>query len=550
MHDRPCADAPGLRAVAVNTAVIPETHPMQEPSTAPSSPQQAPARAGRREWIGLGVLALPCLVYAMDMTVLNLAVPALSADLQPSASQLLWIIDIYGFFVAGLLITMGTLGDRYGRRRLLMTGAAAFGAASVAAAFATSAEMLIVMRALLGVAGATLAPSTMSLIRNMFHDERERQFAIGVWIASFSVGAAMGPLVGGAMLEFFWWGSVFLLAVPVMALLLLLGPHLLPEYRDAQAGQIDLTSVVLSLAAVLGVIHAFKQFAESGFAWLPGLMLVTGMALAVMFVRRQKRLAYPLLDVALFRQRRFSGAIAAYGLSCLAMFGVYIFIAQYLQLVAGLSPFRAGLATAPSALAFVVGSLWAPRLAQRLAPASVIVRGLVVAALGLGLIALAGDGRAGLVLVVTGAVVMSLGMAPVFTIGNELIITSAPPERAGAASAVSETASEFNGALGIAMFGSLGVWIYRTTLAEAMPGGVPVGAAAEALASLGGAGALASALPAPMGEALLAAARGAFVDALRATAAAGAVIVLLAAAVTAKILRGAPAPSSGLGESR
>ncbi|MBL0920255.1 MAG: MFS transporter [Hydrogenophaga sp.] len=482
----------------------------------------------------------------MDMTVLNLAVPALSAELQPSASQLLWIIDIYGFFVAGLLITMGTLGDRHGRRRMLMIGAAAFGAASIAAAFATSAEMLIVMRALLGVAGATLAPSTMSLIRNMFRDEQERQFAIGVWIASFSVGAAIGPLVGGGMLEFFWWGSVFLLAVPVMALLLLLGPRLLPEYRDEHAGAIDFPSVVLSLAAVLAVIYGLKHFAESGLAWMPALVLAAGVLLGAAFVRRQQRLPYPLLDLTLFRQRRFSGAIAAYGLSCLAMFGVYIFITQYLQLVAGLSPLRAGLATAPSALAFVAGSLWAPRLARQMAPASVLVSGLLTAAFGLGLIALAGDGRSGLVLVVVGAVVMSLGMAPVFTIGNEMIITAAPPERAGAASAVSETASEFNGALGIAVFGSLGVWIYRTVLADAMPAGVPADVVAEALASLGGAGAVAAALPGPLGDAVLAAARLAFVDALQTTAASGAVIVLIAAAVTAAILRGggsAPSPS-------
>src|ERR687892_1118262 len=216
-------------------------------------------RAGRREWIGLAVIALPCLLYSMDLTVLNVAVPHLSADLKPSSAQLLWIIDIYGFLVAGSLITMGTLGDRIGRRRLLLIGAVAFGAGSVLAAFSTSAEMLIAARALLGVAGATLAPSTLSLIFNMFHDPHQRTFAIGVWIASYSAGAVIGPVLGGLLLEFFWWGSVFLLAVPVMVLLLVLGPVLLPEFRNPEAGRIDLASAAMSLAAVLAVIFGPKQ---------------------------------------------------------------------------------------------------------------------------------------------------------------------------------------------------------------------------------------------------------------------------------------------------
>jgi MFS transporter, DHA2 family, multidrug resistance protein len=347
----------------------------------------AAPRATRREWIGLAVIALPCLVYAMDLTVLNLAVPALSAELRPSAAQLLWIIDIYGFLVAGFLITMGTLGDRIGRRRLLLIGAAAFGAASAIAAFSRSAEMLIAMRALLGVAGATLAPSTMSLIRNMFHDAHERQFAIGVWIASFSLGSAIGPLVGGVLLEFFHWGSVFLVAVPAMALLLLLGPKLLPEYRDPNAGRLDLLSVALSLAAVLITIYALKRLAEHGPAWSSFALLLAGLGIGVAFVRRQACLAYPLLDLKLFRRPAFSAAMAAYALTCLAMFGVYIFITQYLQLVLALSPLQAGLATLPWALTFVVGSLAAPTLARTLPRLRVMVWGLAAAAVGMGLLA-------------------------------------------------------------------------------------------------------------------------------------------------------------------
>ncbi|MFN0299440.1 MAG: MFS transporter [Burkholderiales bacterium] len=504
------------------------------------------ARATHREWTGLAIIALPCMVYAMDLTVLNLAVPALSAELQPTNAQLLWIIDIYGFMVAGFLITMGTLGDRIGRRRLLLIGAAAFGIASAIAAFSRSAEMLIAMRALLGIAGATLAPSTMSLIRNMFHDDQQRQFAIGVWIASFSLGGAIGPLVGGLLIEWFSWGSVFLIAVPVMAALLLLGPWLLPEYRDPNAGRLDLWSVALSLAAVLPMIYGLKHMAEhaavSGIALVA---IVVGVAMGVLFIRRQGRLAYPLLDLRLFRRATFSAAILAYALSCLAMFGVYIFITQYLQLVLGLTPLYAGLATVPWALAFVAGSLMAPKLARRMRPLSVLVWGLVVAALGYALLALV-DEPFGLAVLIAATVVMSLGMAPVFTLGNEMIITAAPPERAGLASAISETSSEFSGALGIALFGSVGAVLYRSGLQSAMPTGVPPDVAGQALATLGGAVNASASLAPPLNLALADAARASFVDAVQVAAIVAAVILLAASAVAARILRNgaAAAPPS------
>ena len=227
-------------------------------------------QAGRREWIGLAVLALACLLYAMDLTVLHLAVPSLSAELQPSSAELLWITDIYGFMVAGFLVTMGTLGDRIGRRRLLLLGAAAFGVLSILAALSTSAGQLIAARALLGIAGATLAPSTLSLIFSMFPDPRQRQVAIGIWITAFSAGGAIGPVLGGVLLEYFWWGSVFLLALPVMALLLVLGPRVLPEYRDPGAGRLDLVSAAMSLVAVLAVVFGLKLIAQDGLGWFAG----------------------------------------------------------------------------------------------------------------------------------------------------------------------------------------------------------------------------------------------------------------------------------------
>ena len=261
-------------------------------------------RATRREWVGLAVIALPCMLYSMDLTVLNLALPRLSADLRPSSSQLLWIVDIYGFLLASSLITMGTLGDRIGRRRLLLIGAAAFGVASVFAAFSTSTETLIASRALLGVAGATLAPSTLSLIRNMFLDPAQRTTAIGIWVSSYSAGAAIGPLVGGVLLDQFWWGSVFLVGVPVMALLLIVGPLLLPEFRDPEAGRLDLVSALLSLTSVLGVIYGLKRIAEDSLAWVPVASIVAGLGIGVLFVRRQIRSANPLIDLRLFPRRR------------------------------------------------------------------------------------------------------------------------------------------------------------------------------------------------------------------------------------------------------
>jgi DHA2 family multidrug resistance protein-like MFS transporter len=324
--------------------------------------------------------------------------------------------------------------------------------------------------------------------------------------------------------------------VPVMLLLLLVGPKLLPEYRDPDAGRIDLISVVLSLGSVLSVVYALKQIAEQGSSGRMLAVLVGGLAVGAWFVRRQSRLAYPLLDTRLFRQPAFSAAIAAYGLSCLAMFGVYIFITQYLQLVLGLSPLAAGVATVPWALGFVLGSLVAPRLARRWSALTVIVSGLAVAGAGFALLALI-DARHALAMLVASTIVMSLGMAPVFTIGNEIIITAAPPERAGAASAISETASEFSGALGIAVFGSIGIALYRHTLVATLPADMPAAATDAAVATLGGAIAVAETLGGSTGPALAAAARAAFTDGLRLTAAMGALIVVVASIVAARMLR-------------
>lgn len=503
----------------------------------------SPPRAGPRAWLGLAVLALPCILYSMDLTVLNLAVPHLSADLKPTSTQLLWIVDIYGFVIAGSLITMGTLGDRIGRRRLLLTGAVAFGAASIFAAFSTTAPMLIGARALLGVAAATLAPSTLSLLRNMFLDPAQRRFAIGVWIASFSAGGAIGPLLGGVVLEYFWWGAVFLLNVPVMVLLLILGPLLLPEFRDPDAGRVDLTSAALSLVAVLAVIYGIKRIAEGGNLLVPATSIVAGSVITILFVQRQKRLPDPLIDLSLFHSPAFSVSLAINVLGFFVAFGTFLFIAQHLQLVLGLSPLQAGLWTAPSGVAFIAGSLLAPVIASRLRPTRVIACGFAVAAVGFAVLTQI-DASGGLDVVVAGYVTLSLGLAPVVTMTTDLIVGTAPPERAGTASGLSETSTELGGALGIAILGSLVTAIYRSRMAAGQPMAVPPEAAETARDTLGGAVEIAASLPGATGEALIEAARAAFTEAVVLAAMVSAALTVFAAIVAATFLRDVGLPAA------
>ena len=503
------------------------------------TPVETP-RATRREWIGLAVLALACILYVMDLTVLHLAVPRLSAELKPSSAQLLWIIDIYGFLVAGSLITMGTLGDRIGRRKLLMIGAAAFGVTSVVAAFSTTPEMLIASRALMGVAGATLGPSTLSLIFNMFRDPKERAVAIGIWISAFSAGSAIGPVLGGAMLEFFWWGSVFLIALPVMALLLVLGPRVLPEFRDPNAGRLDILSAVMSLVAVLAMIYGLKETAQDGFGWEPAISIVVGLVVGVLFVRRQFTLADPMIDLSLFRIPAFSAALATNVLGVFVAVGYFLFVAQYMQLVLGLSPLQAGLWSLPSAIGFVVGSNLASRFVHRFRPAYVLAASMALGAVGLAMLFWVGD-SSGLAVLVAASVVISLALSPMFNLTTELIVGSAPPERAGAASGISETGAELGGALGISILGSIGTAIYRSGVADGLPAGVPAEAAEIARDTLGGAVGVAAQLPDQIGIALLEVARSSFVQGLHLAAGISAVVAIAAAIIAVVALRQVPA---------
>ena len=498
--------------------------------------QTVPDKAGRKEWLGLAVLSFPCLLVATDFSVLHLAVPALTAQLAPSSTQLLWIVDIYGFLIAGSLITMGTLGDRIGRRKLLLIGGALFGLASFVAAFASTAAMLIVTRALLGVAGATLMPSTLALIRNMFHDEHQRRIAIAVWINSFVLGGAIGPLIGGLMLEHFWWGSVFLINVPVMVLLLVLGPILLPEFRDESAGRLDIQSAVLSLSAMLALIYGVKQMAESGLTSraLAGILL--GFAIGAVFVVRQRRLPDPLIDLGLFSVPPFSAAVVTQLVAALSMGGIYLFLAQYLQLVLGLSPLQASIALLPSNILGVAGSMLAPFLARRFRNIYVMTAGMLVAASGIILLSRVAAG-ATLPVIVAAFVIMSIGFSLTMTLTTDVIMTVAPPERAGAASGISETSAELGLALGVAVLGSVGTAVYRSLMDTGIPVGIPAAAARNAQATLAGAIQVSNQVGGKPGTTLGATARDSFTEALGFVSLISAALVIATSIVTVILLR-------------
>ncbi|MGW2085426.1 MFS transporter [Streptomyces sp. NPDC001880] len=489
-------------------------------------------RPGR--WLALAVLVLAVLLVAIDATVLGLATPFLTEDLEPTGTQLLWIGDVYSFVIAGLLVSMGSLGDRIGRKKLLLCGATAFGAVSVLNAYAHTPEMMILARALLGVAGATLMPSTLALIRNLFHDPRERSLAIGIWGAMASAGAAVGPLVGGLLLEHFWWGSVFLINLPVMAVLVVVGAKTIPESSNPAPGPWDLVSVALSFIGMIGVVYAIKELAAHGPSWGTVVAGLGGVAALCWFVRRQLTLPAPLLDMRLFHHRGFSGAVLADLLTILGLSGLIFFLSQFLQLVQGRGPLEAGLAELPATVGAVVAGLIAGRAARRFSVRSVVTGGLGAIGLALAAVTLMHKETAypliGAVLLIVG-----LGAGFAFTVTSDVILSSVPKEQAGAAGAVSETAYELGAALGIALLGSIVTGAYQTFQS---PEGIPPANAAAAHESLGGAVEAAHGLPAGQAQALLAAAQDAFVEGLRLAAGIGAAVLLATAVAAWFLLRG------------
>lgn len=481
---------------------------------------------------------LPVLLVSIDNTVLSFALPQISEALRPSGTQLLWIIDVYPLVLAGLLVPMGSFADRVGRRRLLLVGAVGFAAVSVVAAYAPSAGALVASRAALGFFGAMLMPSTLSLLRNVFTDRQERRLAIAIWASAFAGGAALGPIVGGFLLEHFWWGSVFLLAVPVLVVLLVLAPIFVPESRDPAPGRIDPLSIVLVMATMTPVVYGIKSLAKDGMSVLGVAGVVVGLVAGTSFVRRQLRRPDPMLDVRLFTRRAFSGAVLVNLLSVFSLVGFLFFVSQDVQLVLGLSPMQAGLALLPGLTVMVTAGLLVVRVVRRVRPAHVVAVALTCSATGYAIVALGGGGS-GLWLLVVAFAVLSLGVGAAETVSNDLIVSSVPPEQAGAASAISETAYEGGSVLGTAVLGSILTASYHANVV--VPAGVQDADAAAAAETLGGATQVAQTLPTAQSQALLDSAHAAFGSGVGVTSLIGLVLMLGAAVLALVTLRDARA---------
>ncbi|MBQ3358257.1 MAG: MFS transporter [Microbacterium sp.] len=506
---------------------------MTRTASIPTAGTDAP-RVGARGWAALIVLMLPVLLVSVDNTVLSFALPEISIALAPSGAEQLWIIDVYPLVLAGLLVTMGTLGDRFGRRRMLLIGASGFAAVSVLAAFAPTAGLLIAARALLGFFGAMLMPSTLSLLRSIFVNRDQRRLAIAVWASAFSAGSALGPIVGGFLLEHFSWGSVFLIAVPVLIPLLIAAPLLVPESRDPNPGRIDLLSIALSMAAMIPVVYAIKSLAVDGPSVVAGAWALLGIVMGVLFVRRQLRAEIPMLDMALFRRGTFSGAILVNLLSVVALVGFLYFVSQHLQLVLGLSPMMAGLALVPGMAVMIVAGLGVVPISRRVAPHLVVPMGLAFSVAGYLIVAFTTHEH-GVAPLIIAFVVLGIGIGAAETISNELILSSAPAEKAGAASAVSETAYELGAVLGTAVLGGIITAFYRAAIV--LPAGLPTETADAARETLAGAYTASNELSGALGDELWQAAADAFGSGVFITSLIGAGLVVVAGVIAAVTLR-------------
>ncbi|QEM44005.1 efflux MFS transporter LfrA [Mycolicibacterium grossiae] len=498
------------------------------------SPDTAAAVTPRRAWLALAVLLLPVMLIAVDNTILAFALPSIAQDFRPPATTQLWIVDVYSLVLATLLVAMGSLGDRIGRRRILLIGAAGFAVVSVAAAFAPSAEALVAARAVLGFFGAMLMPSTLSLIRNIFTDASTRRLAIAIWASFFTAGSALGPIVGGVLLEHFHWGAVFLVAVPILLPLLILAPRLVPESRDPSPGPVDPISVLLSLTTMLPLVWAVKTAAHDGPSWPVGLALAVTAASAVLFVRRQKRSATPMIDVSLFGYAPFASSILANFLSIVGLIGFIFFVSQHLQLVLGLSPLAAGLVTLPGAALSMVAGIGVVRFVRWFAPHHLTMVGLVLIAVGFFMI-LAFRHDLSVTAVVASFIVLEIGVGISQTITNDTIVASVPAAKSGAASAVSETAYELGAVVGTASLGTIFTAFYRANVE--VPQSLSATQLSDAGESIGGAVAVAAQLPAAAGERLLASARSAFDSGIAPTATIAGVLVLVAAVVVGLAFR-------------
>ncbi|MEV0145943.1 MULTISPECIES: MFS transporter [unclassified Nonomuraea] len=486
-------------------------------------------------WSILLLLCLSLLLITVDATVLHIAVPALTAALEPSAVQLLWIIDVYSLVVAPLLIMFGTLGDRYGRKRLVLGGFVLFGVASAAAAFSPTPLFLILARALLGVGGAMIMPATLSLIRQVFTDRRERAIALGVWSAVAAAGAAVGPLISGLLVSV-WWGAVFLVNVPILLVLLPAAARLLPDSRRDDGRPWDGLSAVLSVLGILALAFGLKE-AGSGSLMPFGAsvaVFLAGVTLLVWFVRRQSRLTAPLLEIGLFRSRAFTTGVAGVLLGVFALVGLQLMLAQYLQLVLGDRPPQAAIRMLPLVLSAIAGGLAAAHILPRAGMRATMSGGLGLVALSLTPTLNWGVESHPVMLGVC-FVGIGFGVQVALLAASDTIMSSVPESRAGGAAAIEETAYELGAGLGVAVLGTITTMAYAPSLPP-VPG-VPGAAMDQARQSLAGAAHVAQEIGGSAGDALLTAARWAFVNALHTTVVVSIVLLSLTALAVATLLR-------------
>ncbi|HEY9375156.1 MFS transporter [Streptomyces sp.] len=494
------------------------------------------AGGGANRWVVLLVLCVSLLLVALDATVLHVAVPSLTSDLHPSSTQLLWVVDAYPLICAALLILFGTLGDRIGRRKVLLLGYGLFGVASALAALATAPEVLIGARALLGVGGAMIMPATLSILRAVFPDRRERATAIGIWTATAAVGAATGPVLGGFLVENFWWGSVFLINIPLMAVILPLARWLLPESRGRADGPWDVLGALMAAAGMLGLVLGVKRAGVGDAVLAPATLgpLLLGAALLVLFVRRQKRRPHPLIDTGLFSRAAFTTSVGCVVLAMLALVGLQLIAVQYLQLVLGLSPLETGLRLLPLTFAAMAAGATGSSTLHRIGPRRMVGWGFVLTAAAVLLLVLMGQHDRPLLLTI-GFVLLGFGLQTTLFGAYESMLSEAPPESAGAAAAIGETSYQLGAGMGIALLGSVMNAAYAPGLAD-VPG-VPAAASHAAANSLGEAYQVAERIGGPAGAALHAAARHSFVTGLHVTLVVSAGLLLLGALMALRLPR-------------
>ncbi|MFG2577568.1 DHA2 family efflux MFS transporter permease subunit [Streptomyces sp. NPDC048481] len=508
--------------------------------TSPTAPRLAPPpELGGRRWVALVVICMAALLLSVDLTVLQLAIPSLIKDLQPTSTEVLWIADIYGLALSGLLVTMGNLGDRIGRKKLLLAGSFSFAAASVLCAYADSPAWLIAGRALLGVAGATVYPTTLSIIRNIFTDPKERTTAVGVWAAMISGGMAIGPVIAGPLLNNFWWGSVFLINVPIMILLFSVAVVVVPESRSPLPGRIDPVSVVLSIVSIVGIVYAIQESVHDGFGDKRVLIAAAiGVAGLVAFGLKQVRMEHPLIDVKLFKSMAFSGAVASNTFALFAFIGTTLLLSQYFQLVHGWSPLKSGLAMLPPAGVAIIVAPMIAMLVPKIGRAKLCAFGLAVGAGAMAFYStLKVDTSYGIVIIPV--VLQAIGAVSTFTVTSDTIVNSAPKERSGAAAALATTAAELGGALGMAVLGTILNNRYTHTLK--LPDNTPAQVAEAAKDSLGGALQATATLPEKTASAIIDAADAAFMRGLHSAVLLNVVILGLVAITALITLRNAPA---------